>query len=205
MCRRRAARSAALRVQRDAARLREAHALAARGRSSTRCSRSSATTRTGSACSTRPADDRPARERVERFRPADAARPRCCTTRAARRSRGNRACRSTSSRRRASGCSRRSLLMRARRKLFGEYAAMEFFLFLIPSYCCILAEQLAADTVEQHHRVSRLFSAGMKSTGRPDFQGWVLRRVLWIILVRGVSLSKSFHSGSIRPIVAGSS
>ena len=43
----------------------------------------------------------------------------------------------------------------------------------------------------------------MKSTGRPDFQGWVLRRVLWIILVAGVSLSKSFHSGSIRPIVAG--
>ena len=28
----------------------------------------------------------------------------------------------------------------------------------------------------------------MKSTGRPDFQGWVLRLVLWIIFVAGGEL-----------------
>ena len=51
-------------------------------------------------------------------------------------------------------------------------------------------------------RESGVFAAGWKSTGRPVFQGWFQRLVLCRSLVLGVRLSKSFHSGSNRPMVS---
>ena len=108
--------------QGHAARLREAQHWRTEPKTSTSCSRSSATTSTGSNLQLRgPGHYRPVRGRVERLRPADRQHQADAQHAAEDPAVEDAACRSTSSRRRNPADPADGWLSRLRRQLFGEY------------------------------------------------------------------------------------